>query len=70
MFGQWLPYRACRRLLVDPRHLREMPLTFLVDYEGRIAISCPGVVDSLVFEDLHQRAARRIVVRSAYFAHK
>ena len=25
---------ACRRPLVDPRHLREMPLTVLVDREG------------------------------------
>jgi hypothetical protein len=41
---------ACRRPPVDPRHLREMPLTVLVDREGRIAISRAGVVDPLVFE--------------------
>src|SRR3984893_16805958 len=41
---------ACRRPLVDPCHLREMPLTVLVDREGRIAISHAGVVDPLVFE--------------------
>jgi hypothetical protein len=27
-----------------------MPLTILVDHEGRIAISRAGVVDSLLFE--------------------
>ena len=27
---------ACRRPLVDPCHLREMPLTVLVDAEGRV----------------------------------
>jgi hypothetical protein len=41
---------ACRRPFVDPCHLREMPLTVLVDREGRIAISHAGVVDPLVFE--------------------
>jgi hypothetical protein len=41
---------ACRRPLVGPCHLREMPLTVLVDREGRLAISHAGVVDSLVFE--------------------
>ena len=41
---------ACRRPLVDPCHLRKMPLTVLVDREGRIAISHAGVVDPLVFE--------------------
>jgi hypothetical protein len=41
---------ACRWPLVDPCHLREMPLTVLVDREGRIAISHAGVVDPLVFE--------------------
>jgi len=30
--------------------LREMPLTVLVNREGRIAITHTGVVDSLVFE--------------------
>ena len=44
----WLPYSACRR--VDPCHLREMPVTVLVDREDRIAISHAGVVDPLVFE--------------------
>jgi hypothetical protein len=39
-----------RRPLVDPYHLREMPLTVLVDREGRLAISHAGVVDPLVFE--------------------
>jgi hypothetical protein len=41
---------ACRRPFVDPCHLREMPLTVLIDREGRIAISHTGVVDPLVFE--------------------
>ena len=41
---------ACRRPLVNPGHLREMPLTVLVDREGRIAISHAEVVDPLVFE--------------------
>ena len=41
---------ACRRPLVDPCHLREMPLTVLVDREGPIAISRAGVVDPLVVE--------------------
>jgi hypothetical protein len=39
-----------RRPHVDPCHLREMPLTVLVDREGRLAISHAGVVDPLVFE--------------------
>ena len=39
-----------RRPRVDPCHLREMPLTVLVDREGRLAISHAGVVDPLVFE--------------------
>jgi NADPH:quinone reductase-like Zn-dependent oxidoreductase len=39
-----------KRPLVDPCHLREMPLTVLVDREGRIAISHAGVVDPLAFE--------------------
>jgi len=42
--------RAFRRPLVDPGHLREMPLIVLVDRENRIAISHAGVVDPLVFE--------------------
>jgi hypothetical protein len=33
---------------VDSCHLREMPLTFLVDRKGRIAISHARVVDPLV----------------------
>jgi hypothetical protein len=37
-------------LQADPCHLREMPLTVLVDRDGRIAISRAGVVDPLVFE--------------------
>ena len=41
---------ACRRPLVDPCQLREMPLTVLVDREGGIAISHAGVVDLLAFE--------------------
>jgi hypothetical protein len=41
---------ACRQPLVDPSHLRKMPLTILVDGEGRIAISHAEIVDSLVFE--------------------
>jgi hypothetical protein len=45
---------ACRRPLVDPRHLRAMPLTVLVDREGRIAISHAGP------RSRHQRAPRRI----------
>ena len=48
--GRWLPYRACRRPLVDPCHLREMPLTVLVDREDRIAISHAGDVDLVLFE--------------------
>ena len=41
---------ACRRPLVDPCHLREMPLTVLVDREDRIAISHAGDVDLVLFE--------------------
>ena len=48
--GPWLPYRACRRPLVDPCHLRERPLIVLVDREGRIAISHAGDVGLVVFE--------------------
>lgn len=52
VLNSWLNLRgdACRRPLVDPCHLREMPLTVLVDREGRVAISHAGVVDPLVFE--------------------
>jgi hypothetical protein len=41
---------ASPRPLVDPCHLREMPLTALVDREERIAISHAGDFGLLIFE--------------------
>jgi hypothetical protein len=51
-------------LLFDPCHLGEMPLTVLVDREGRIAISHAGVVDPLVFEtDINALLAEQVSVQ-------
>jgi len=52
---------AVRRPLVDPCRLREMPLTGLVDREGRIATSHAGVVDHAVAPAKIPNTALRIL---------
>ena len=50
---------ACRRPFVDPCHLRKMPLTVLVDREGR-SRSAMRRWRSIGLRSRHQRAPRRI----------
>jgi hypothetical protein len=55
---------ACRWSLVDPCHLREMPLTVPFDREDRIAISHCWSCRSIGLRRLHQRVPHRIGRRS------